>query len=92
MDNQSLIQIKAEMSSIRSLLEHQMSGLMWQNLAQKDPQRAVLNDKLVGLGLTEIIAEQISGYVEEKENEQKAWQQSLSLLSEQLNTTKNDPQ
>jgi flagellar biosynthesis protein FlhF len=90
MDNQSLIQIKAEMSSIRSLLEHQMSGLMWQNLAQKDPQRAVLNDKLVGLGLTEIIAEQISGYVEEKENEQKAWQQSLSLLSEQLNTTKND--
>ncbi|MGB0936608.1 MAG: flagellar biosynthesis protein FlhF [Colwellia sp.] len=89
-ESQELSQIKAEMASIRSLLEHQMSGLMWQNLAQKDPHRAMLNDKLIGLGLTDIIAEQISGYVTEKDNKDEAWIQALSLLSEQLNTTKND--
>ena len=83
-------QIKAEMASIRALLEHQMSGLMWQNLAQKDPQRAVLTDRLLDLGLSDIIADQISGYVQEIDNKELAWAEALNLLSEQLNTTKND--
>lgn len=89
-ESQQFSQLKAEMASIRALLEHQMSGLMWQNLAQKDPHRAMLNDRLLDLGLTDIVADQVSGYVQEKENKEVAWSQALSLLSEQLNTTKND--
>ena len=38
--------MQKEMSSIRQLLEHQMSGLMWQDMAQKDPMRAVLVNRL----------------------------------------------
>jgi flagellar biosynthesis protein FlhF len=82
--------MKAEMASIRQLLEHQVSGLMWQDMAQKDPKRAVLVNRLMSLGLTEQISDQIAGYVPSQSNEDQAWQQALQLIKQQLNTTNND--
>ena len=79
-----------EMASIRKLLEHQVSGLMWQDMAQKEPQRAVLINRLLALGLNEQIADQIAGYVQVQNNEEQAWQHALALLTQQLNTTQND--
>ncbi len=82
--------MQQEMSSIRALLEHQVSGLMWQDMAQKDPQRAVLVSRLLELGLNEQIADQIAGYVPEQAYEQQAWQQATKLVAKQINTTQND--
>lgn len=82
--------MKNEMASIRQLLEHQLSGLMWQDMAQKDPARALLVNRLMGLGLTEQVADQIAGYVPSHMNEQDSWQQALALVSQQINTTNND--
>lgn len=82
--------IQQEMASIRQLLEHQVSGLMWQDMAQKDPQRAVLVTRLLALGLNEQIADQIAGYVPVGYQEAEAWQQAKRLMSEQINTTQND--
>jgi len=82
--------MQQEMTSIRQLLEHQVSGLMWQDMAQKDPQRAVLVSRLLALGLNEQIADQIAGYVPAQLHEDQAWQQATKLISEQLNTTQND--
>jgi len=82
--------MQQEMASIRQLLEHQVSGLMWQDMAQKDPQRAVLVTRLLALGLNEQIADQIASYVPAGYQEAQAWPQAMKLISEQLNTTKND--
>ncbi|GAA6170873.1 flagellar biosynthesis protein FlhF [Colwellia sp. KU-HH00111] len=82
--------MQQEMASIRQLLEHQVSGLMWQDMAQKEPQRAVLVTRLLALGLNEQIADQIAGYVPAQYNESEAWQQAKKLISEQINTTQND--
>ena len=82
--------MQKEMSSIRQLLEHQMSGLMWQDMAQKDPMRAVLVNKLMAMGLNEQIADQIAGYVPANTHEQDAWQQAKHIIAQQLNTTNND--
>ena len=82
--------MQQEMASIRSLLEHQVSGLMWQDMAQKDPQRAVLVNRLLGLGLNEQIADQIAGYVPEQSHEKEAWLQATQLIAQQINTTQND--
>ena len=82
--------MQKEMASIRQLLEHQVSGLMWQDLAQKDPQRALLVNRLTTLGLTEQIADQIAGYVPQLDNETDAWGQAKKLIAQQLNTTNND--
>jgi flagellar biosynthesis protein FlhF len=82
--------MQKEMSSIRQLLEHQMSGLMWQDMAQKDPMRAVLVNRLMAMGLTEQIADQVASYIPANTNEDDAWQQAKQVISQQLNTTNND--
>jgi flagellar biosynthesis protein FlhF len=82
--------MQEEMAAIRKLLEHQVSGLMWQDLAQKDPQRAVLVDRLIALGLTEQIADQIAGYVPQRESQEDGWHHAKKLIAQQLNTTNND--
>ena len=82
--------MQKEMSSIRQLLEHQMSGLMWQDMAQKDPMRAVLVNRLMAMGLTEQIADQVAGYIPANTHEDDAWQQAKQVISQQLNTTNND--
>ncbi|PCI56609.1 MAG: flagellar biosynthesis protein FlhF [Gammaproteobacteria bacterium] len=87
---QDFEKIQQEMASIRQLLEHQVSGLMWQDMAQKDPQRAVLITRLLALGLNEQIADQIAGYVPVQIHEAEAWQHAKKLISEQINTTQND--
>ena len=87
---QDFDKMQQDMASIRQLLEHQVSGLMWQDMAQKDPQRAVLVTRLLSLGLNEQIADQIAGYVPAQYQEAQAWQQAIKLISEQINTTQND--
>ncbi len=82
--------MKKEMASIRQLLEHQLSGLMWQDMAQKDPSRALLVNRLMALGLTEQVADQVAGYVPSHMNEQDSWKQALKFVGEQINTTNND--
>ena len=87
---QDFDKMQQEMASIRQLLEHQVSGLMWQDMAQKDPQRAVLVTRLLALGLNEQIADQIAGYVPVHTHEAQAWEHATKLISEQINTTQND--
>ncbi len=87
---QDFHKMQQEMASIRALLEHQVSGLMWQDMAQKDPQRAVLVNRLIALGLNEQIADQIAGYVPENLHEKEAWHHATQLISQQINTTQND--
>jgi len=89
-NQQDFNKMQQEMASIRALLEHQVSGLMWQDMAQKEPQRAVLVNRLLGLGLNEQIADQIAGYVPAEYHEAEAWQQATKLVGEQINTTQND--
>jgi len=87
---QDFAKMQQEMVSIRALLEHQVSGLMWQDMAQKDPQRAVLVNRLLSLGLNDHIADQIAGYVPHPSKDPQAWQQATQLIAKQINTTQND--
>lgn len=82
--------MKKEMNTIRHLLEHQLSGLMWQDMAQKNPQKALLINRLVALGLTDHMADQIAGFIPPQQNDQDAWIQAKAFISQQLNTTNND--
>jgi len=83
-------QMRQEMQSMRQLLEHQVSGLMWQDMAQKDPIKALMVNRLVSLGLNEQVADQVASYVSTQNNEQQAWEEAKQLLTQQLNTTNND--
>lgn len=89
-NNADLEKMKHEMSSIRELLEHQISGLMWQDMAQKDPTRAMLVNRLMSLGMSEQVSDQIAGYIPAQKNDQDTWLLAKKFISQQINTTNND--
>ncbi|GHE80796.1 flagellar biosynthesis protein FlhF [Thalassotalea profundi] len=88
--NTDIEQMRQEMQSIRQLLEHQVSGLMWQDMAQKDPGKAVLVNRLMQMGITEKLSDQVASYIPNSVNEDQAWGHAKKLLSQQLDTTSND--
>ena len=85
-----LEQMRQEMASIRQLLEHQVSGLMWQDMAQRDPNKALLVNRLLDMGISEQVAEQVACYVPNNYSEERAWESAKQLLSRQLQTTSNE--
>ncbi|NQZ50151.1 MAG: flagellar biosynthesis protein FlhF [Moritella sp.] len=84
-DNQQDISaMKAELSSIRKLLEHQVSGLQWQEVERNEPIRAMLIKHLVKIGFTEEVADQLVNNVTENCSIESAWDQIQALLTDNV--------
>lgn len=88
--NQELESMRDEMTSIRRLLEHQVSGLMWQEVERREPLRAMLIKRLVKMGLSDELADQLACYIPEDIPANEAWRSLLELLSDQIITTKDN--
>lgn len=82
--------MRQEMGSMKQLLQHQVSGLMWQDLARREPVRALVIDKLCELGLSEAMADQLACFMPEDIADGDAWECALELLAGQLTTTNDD--
>ena len=82
--------MRNEMLSMRQLLQHQVSGLMWQDLARREPVRALIIENLQQLGLSEQVADQLACFMPEELNSTDAWDAALELLAGQLSTTNDD--
>ena len=87
---QQMDAMRNEMLSMRQLLQHQVSGLMWQDLARREPVRALVIDNLRQLGLSEQMADQLACFMPEDLDAADAWQAALELLAGQLSTTNDD--
>ena len=84
-DNQQDISaMKAELASIRKLLEHQVSGLQWQEVERNEPIRAMLIKHLVKIGFTEEVADQLASNVAENCSIESAWDQIQALLTDNV--------
>ncbi|MGL4454881.1 MAG: flagellar biosynthesis protein FlhF, partial [Plesiomonas sp.] len=83
-------QMQAEMLSIRRLLEHQVSNLMWQEMERKEPVRAMLIDRLLQMGFPAELSEQLICYIPENTALAEAWSLVLTLLEEQLTIAEDD--
>jgi flagellar biosynthesis protein FlhF len=88
--NQELESMREEMSSIRRLLEHQVSGLMWQEVERREPLRAMLIKRLERMGLAPDLADQLACYIPEDTEPKKAWIALLDLLADQITINKTD--
>ncbi|MCU4674946.1 flagellar biosynthesis protein FlhF [Catenovulum sp. 2E275] len=82
--------IKTEMAELRHLLKHQVSGLMWQEMARSEPTRAYIVDRLTQMGIAGQVAEQVAHFMPEDIADHQAWDSALELLSGQINVTNND--
>ena len=88
--NTELASLKQEMHSIKELLEHQVSELMWQDVERKSPLKAMLISKLKDMGLSNKVAEHLTHFLSDDLVQENAWPHMLNLLTEQLDTTTNE--
>jgi flagellar biosynthesis protein FlhF len=82
--------MRDEMNAIRQLLEFQLSGLMQQDLARRDPTRACLIERLKGMGVEESVADQMACFIPDDVSRKEAWNALLSMVENQLHTTNNE--
>ncbi|AXY00591.1 flagellar biosynthesis protein FlhF [Vibrio alfacsensis] len=88
--NNELENMREEMTSIRRLLEHQVSGLMWQEVERREPLRAMLIKRLERMGVSPELADQMACYIPEDTKPARAWKALLSLVADQISTPKQD--
>ncbi|KJY83067.1 flagellar biosynthesis regulator FlhF [Vibrio galatheae] len=88
--SEDLEEMKEEMTSIRQLLEHQVSGLMWQEVERREPLRAMLIKRLERMGVSSDLADQLACYIPEDTPPTKAWKALLGLVSDQIPISRQD--
>lgn len=88
--NEELEDMREEMTSIRRLLEHQVSGLMWQEVERREPLRAMLIKRLERMGVSAELADQLACYIPEDTPPTKAWKALLGLVADQIPISKVD--
>jgi flagellar biosynthesis protein FlhF len=79
-----------ELKSLRSMLEHQLSGLAWGELGRKHPQRMLLIRRLREMGLSATLAHKIAHEIPEQPDMERVWRQALALLAHYLPVTNDD--
>lgn len=76
--------VREEISSIRDLLEHQLSGLAWGELGRRKPQRAALLRRLLELDINAPLAREITAEVGENGPFDAAWRKALAILAHRI--------
>ena len=82
----SLDSMQKQIDGIKKLLEHQVSGLMWQEIERREPIRAMLIKRLTRLGFGEELSDQLACFIPEEFSSEQAWLHLQELLTDQLNT------
>ena len=88
--DQEMEGMRKEMASIRKLLEHQISGLMWQEVECREPMRALLIKELKKLGFDDAFADQLAGLIPEDMSIHQAMAQLAEVLTAQLKISEDE--
>lgn len=88
--DKELSAMRQEIASIRRLLEHQVSGLMWQEVERREPVRAMVIKQLNELGFSDGFADQLAMRVNDQAPPHEAWSQIETALSQQLLTGEDE--
>ncbi len=86
----AMVQMRHEMHSLRGLLEQQLPGLAWGELARAHPLRARLVYSLKETGLSPVLARQIASEVSESKQFDAAWREALANLAHRVKVTDDD--
>ncbi|PRO69947.1 flagellar biosynthesis protein FlhF [Alteromonas gracilis] len=85
-----LAQIKEELASLRDVLQYQVADLMEAKNKRQKPVHQYLTTRLVDMGLSNALANQLINYTPAHYNERDAWIYLLNLLANRINVTGND--
>ncbi|MBU2879803.1 flagellar biosynthesis protein FlhF [Aliiglaciecola lipolytica] len=87
--NSAISEIKNELNSLRNVLQFQVSGLLKQQRQSAHPMHGYLTSRLIEMGISSHIADDIVSYTPENADERQAWLFLLKLLSNRIQTTGN---
>lgn len=82
--SQYLVDVQNEIKSLKGLLLNQMSGLAWETESKNHPTRTRLLQRLISLGLSPVLSKKICNQVDDKNEFDAMWRQSLGLLSHMI--------
>lgn len=80
----TLVEMRRELESLRGLVQNQLTGFAWGDIARKQPQRINLLRRLMGMGLSADLCNELSQATKISEDEQAMWRQSLGILARRL--------
>jgi len=89
-EEQSLGSLQKELSSMRGLLETQLSGLVWNDASRRFPLRAQILRNLARLGLAPDISNAIVDRIEPTDDIKNLWSAPLTALAQTLPVVDND--
>jgi len=89
-DNKEISKISEEVASLRKLLEHQVSGLMWQEIERKEPVRAMIIKWLKSAGFSDEIADHLASYVPEDASSSEVQHYIQALLQDKISIGQNE--
>jgi flagellar biosynthesis protein FlhF len=81
--------MQSEMSSLRSLLETQLSGLVWKDASRRSPLRAQVLRNLARIGIAPDIANIIVDRLEPIDNIRSLWHAPLATLAQTISVSEN---
>lgn len=86
----ALVEIQDELKRLRDMLENQLSGLAWGDFNRRYPQRADLIQRLMKIGLSASMCQEISSQISSDMNIDRLWGHALALLADRLPIAEND--
>lgn len=89
-DQDAIKEMRKELSSLRNILQFQVSGLLEQEKNRKHPLHGYLLQRLTQMGISEHLAEEVVSYAPESADERQAWLFLLKLLANRLQTKQDD--
>lgn len=89
-DIAALAGMRSELSSLRGLLETQLSGLVWKNSTRRTPLRAQVLRNLARIGLPPDVANSIVSSLEPIEGIRQFWREPLVRLAQTIPVTSDE--
>ncbi len=87
---ESLKNVWEELSSLRGLLENQLSSLAWADVAKRYPQKTTILKHLLELGLSPDLSYQLVGSINAGDSFEMNWRKCLATLAGQLPVVADD--
>ena len=85
-----LVEMRHEIRIMHNLLEQQLSGLAWGDLARRQPYRADLLSQLMDFGFSPELCLGLADAVAGEADPERAWRLALEILGRGLSVTEDD--
>ena len=89
-NSEEIAKISKEVASLRKLLEHQVSGLMKQEMERSEPIRAMMTKWLTNAGFSDQIADSLASYIPENASASEVQEYLPTLLQDKIYTGNNE--